>query len=98
MKRNTETIEIIRERVIEADGAKYKYTLLVKEIRRHFAPKLPSYSIRIEMLLPSGDVTRDESGFIFVDFGKAIVFYERLIEHLCTPLNLPYILNDSIEV
>ena len=96
MKRNTETIEIIRERIIESDGAQYKYTLVVKSIKRHFAPKLPSYSVLIEMQTANGMTTSAESGYIFVDIGKAIVFYERLIEHLCTPLNLPYILEDSL--
>lgn len=98
MKRKTETINKLRENTVESDGSKYKYSLMVREIRRHFAPKLPSYSVRIEMVSPSGNQTFAESGFIFVDIGKAIVFYEKLIEHLCTPLDLPYVLNDSITI
>ena len=96
MKKNIEALEIMRRRTVEENGAKYTYTLLLKRVKRRYAPKLPSYSVMIEMKSEDGRITSAESGYIFVDLGKAIVFYERLIEHLCTPLNLPYILCDSI--
>ena len=98
MKRNTQSIEIIRQKTVETEEAKYTYTLEVMEIKRHFVRKPPVYSVRIEMESRDGGYTSAESGYIFFDFGKAIVFYERLAEHLCTPLNLPYVLEDSITV
>ena len=95
MKRNTEIVETIREDTVISGGARYTYKLVVKELKRHFAPKLPRYAVLIEMQTSEGMITTADSGYIFVDMGKAIVFYERLTAHLCTPLNLPYVLEDS---
>lgn len=87
-------------RVTEArsEGMYYKYTLLVSESEKVASYRLPLYSIRIEMTDDSGRKTQAQTAEIFADLGKATVFYERLVENLATPINLAYIVEDSITV
>lgn len=86
----------VRISKIEANGASYMYSLIVKESDKVASYRLPLYSIKIEMSSADGGHTEAQTGEIFADIGKAVVFYERLIESLATPLNLPYILEDAI--
>jgi hypothetical protein len=44
----------------------------------------------------SGETTNADTSELFADVGRAIVFFERLVENYATPLNLPYIVEDEI--
>lgn len=79
----------------EADDAVYKYSLYVRQSNRVASYKLPLYSIKIEMNSVESGYTEAESGDIFSDLGKASVFFDRLVENLATPYNLPYIIEDD---
>lgn len=99
MKRsNTYDKETIRETEVEADGASYKYTLSVSVSKRMASYRLPLYSISIRMRCDCGEITEACTGEIFADLGKAVVFYERLVDNLATPIDLVYVLEDSITV
>lgn len=86
----------VRVSEVASGGAHYKYTLIVKESRRVASFRLPLYSVRIEMRTADGRLTEAQTGDIFADLGKAVVFYERLVDNLATPINLAYILEDAI--
>ena len=97
-KTSKEIEKTVRVSEVSSGGAHYKYTLIVKESRRVASFRLPLYSVRIEMRSPDGRLTEAQTGDIFADLGKAVVFYERLVEGLATPINLAYILEDAISV
>jgi hypothetical protein len=99
MRRSNKEIEkAVRVSEVSACGAHYKYTLLVRESQRVASFRLPLYSVRIEMRSADGRLTEAETGDIFADLGKAVVFFERLVDNLATPINLAYILEDAITV
>ena len=98
MKKTGKTTErTVRVSEVSSSGAHYKYTLLVKESDRVASFRLPLYSIRIEMRTADGRTTEAHTGEIFADLGKAVVFYERLVDNLATPINLAYILEDATQ-
>ena len=90
----TETVIKTVER--EADGAKYRYLLLVSESNKVASYRIPLYSIEIEMTDPEGNVTNAKTKEIFADVGKALSFFKKLSDNLATPLNLMYILEDEM--
>lgn len=91
----------VRERVvrrveIEDKEATYRYTLTVSESKRVASYRLPLYSIGIEMTTFEGKRTEVVARDIFADIGKAVVFYDKMVESRATPLNLHYIIEDEI--
>ena len=96
MKKRAMTSEIIREDEVQTEEAVYRYTLSVTESRRVASYRLPLYSVAVHMTRADGYETTAETGEVFADIGKAIVFYERMVEGLATPIGLPYILEDEI--
>lgn len=94
-KQETKSASCIRCVTRKGDCAQYKYSLYMKESHRVASYKLPLYSIKIEMSSEESGYTEAESGDIFSDLGKASVFFDRLVDNLATPYNLPYIIEDS---
>lgn len=88
--------EIIREDEKSTDDAVYRYSLLVSESKGIASYRLPLYSIKIEMTRADGYHTEACTKELFADIGKAVVFYERMVEHLATPIDLAYIVEDEI--
>jgi hypothetical protein len=88
--------ETLRTDEIETSDATYKYTLNVSESKSVASYRLPLYSVTVEMTRADGYHTEAHTGDIFADAGKAVVFYERMVEHLATPIGLPYIVEDEI--
>ena len=88
---------VIKREEREADGAKYKYSLVMSESNKVASYKLPLYSVEIEMTDRDGVVTNASTRDLFADVGKAISFFKKLCENLATPLNLPYILEDEMQ-
>ena len=95
-KRIKVTETVIGAKTVEKDGYVYCYTLLKRESRRVVSFRIPLYSIKIELTDPSGNKTEAESRDIFSDLGKAIVFYDRLVRNLATPIDLAYVIEDEI--
>ena len=97
MKKRTKVTEtVIGTKTIEKDGYVYNYTLVKRESRRVVSFRIPLYSIKIELTDPNGKKTEAESHDIFSDLGKAIVFYDRLVRNLATPIDLAYVIEDEI--
>ena len=89
----TETIIKTEERV--CDGISYKYVLKKRESRRVASYKMPLYSVEVEMKSSDGRINSKNSSDLFSDIGKAVVFFEMLVDNLATPIDLPYILEDE---
>lgn len=97
MKAKTQT-ETVRVREAEADGAHYHYELIMKKSKRVASYRLPLYSISVRMTDKDGKETKAELNDVFSDIGKAIVFFQKIVDNLVTPIDLPYIFEDQILV
>jgi len=92
--------EKIKSTVIRCDtrreeGYIYRYELTMKEGRSTASYGLSLYSIRVTMTDIEGKSTDGEVEDVFSDVGKAIVFYEKLVKNLATPIDLAYIAEDE---
>ena len=97
MKRNSGAKEIVKEEYRHSKGFEYKYCLTVKKSSKVASYNLPLYSIKVEMTA-DGKHTEHELTDIFADAGKAITFFDEMVENLVTPLDLPFILEDKIMI
>ena len=91
-----EKITLIRREFVENEDVLYKYELLMNE-RQHGVNCARLYFMSVEMKFADGSVTYAETGEVFADVGKAIAFFDRMVENLATPINLPYVLEDEIK-
>ena len=89
---------VIRTEVRERDGALYKYELIMSESNKVASFKIALYSVSVEYMSADGSSTQATANEIFADVGKAIVFFERLVDNLATPIDLPYVVEDEIYV
>ncbi len=91
------TKETLIRRETRHDGEyTYSYDLIMSESDRQASFRINLYTIRITLGDNNGDCTDAEVRDAFADFGRAVLFYEKLVRNLCTPLNLRYILEDEI--
>lgn len=98
MRKQKDTKKIVRADEIKEGGILYRYTLFVTNSSRVASYGISLYSMRVEMTDKNGGHTETETGDIFADFGKALVFYERLRDNLATPIDLAYVLEDAITI
>ena len=96
MKKEKLLESVIRANTVLSDGNEYKYSLFARESANVASYRIPLYSISVKMTDSEGNETHATVGDIFADVGKALVFYDRLVRHLATPIDLPYILEDEI--
>ena len=87
---------LIRREVLEKGGTLYKYELQMKDRKCDNQP-MPLYLISIEMALEDGSATYAETGEIFANVNKAIQFFDKLVNNLATPIDLPYVIEDEIK-
>ena len=86
---------LIRTDTVTENGARYVYSLTQRESQSVASYRIPLYSVHIELTDREGNRTEASVNDAFSDVGRAIVFYDRLREHLATPINLPYIFEDE---
>ena len=97
MKKKTKVTEtVIDEKRVEADGLTYTYALLKREGKRVSNFRIPLYSIKVGLTDELGKYTAAETDELFCDLGKAMVFYDRLVRNLATPIDLCYVVEDEI--
>ena len=97
MKRKEKTVDtMIRCEKREKDGNCYKYELVMRESGRVASYRLPLYSIFVEMKQQDGTVTNAETKEVFADAGRAIIFFDKLVRNLATPIDLAYIVEDEL--
>jgi len=96
MEQVKNTSRIIRTKEVKTTDADYTYTLFVNESDKVASYRLPLYSIHIRMIDNEGNETSSTVREIFSDFNKANRFFNRMIDNLATPIDLPYIVEDEI--
>lgn len=86
---------LIKSDRVEHGGFVYEYLLTARESKRVASYRIPLYSITVTLTNAEGVSTSATVTDGFSDIGKALVFYERALEHLATPIDLPYIFEDE---
>ena len=90
--------QIIRREVRKADGYEYVYELTVKVSRMVASFTLSLYSVSVSMKSKGEKATYYRINDIFSDLGKATKFFGMLVENLATPIDVPYVLEDSLSI
>lgn len=86
---------VIKRDERSSEGICYEYELSVSESRRLSSYRIPLYSVRVMMTNKNGERTSARADDAFADAGRAIIFYEKLVANLATPIDLAYILEDE---
>ena len=95
MRRQDKTHETVREDIRETEGFICRYRLVKKKSLKVASYLMPLYSIEVQFE-KDGEITKNSLENIFSDIGKALVFYEQLVENMASPADLPYIMEDRI--
>lgn len=94
--KETTAEEIIRQVNICDKECEYKYYLIKRKSDNVCSFRLPLYSIKIELEASRGKISQHELSNVFANESKAIYFFDKLVENLATPLNLPYVFEDEL--
>lgn len=87
----------IRTETREKDGFEYEYRLTQSRGSRVASYGIPLYSISIKMSTETGEeISRSDAKSLFSDQGKAVAFFERMVDNLATPIDLKYIIEDEL--
>ena len=86
---------LIRREIIGDENNTYSYELLLKECKQTSAYRIPLYSIKVSFTDENGNSSEAEAKELFADSGKAILFFEKLVRNLATPIDTAYILEDE---
>ena len=78
------------------DGNSYLYQLTMRKGDSTADWQLPLYSIRIDMTDKTGREHSAEARDVFASEEKATAFFEKIVDNLATPINLPYIIEDEL--
>ena len=95
MRKQDKTHETVREDIRELEDYMCTYRLVKKKSLKVASYLMPLYSIEV-IFTKDGESTKNSLENIFSDIGKALVFYEQLVENLASPADLPYIMEDRI--
>lgn len=94
--KNTKNGDIIRREIRRKAGYEYKYELTCSLGDRVASYGIPLYSVSIEMKQDGSEGKSENSANnLFSDLGKASVFFDRMVDNLATPIDLPYIVEDE---
>ena len=88
---------LIRKEVRHDDSNIYSYELIMKENDNLSGFRLPLYSIKVSFTDRKGCTTAATTKDAFADPGKAILFFDKLVRNLATPIDTAYILEDELE-
>lgn len=98
MKKNKPATKetLIKRETKESEGNLFVYDLLIRENTKLSGFRLPLYSIRVGFTDTEGCYSEAEASEAFADPGKALLFYEKLVRNLATPIDIAYILEDEL--
>lgn len=98
MRSKERTKDTVIRRDERSDGGyAYRYELISRESESVASFGIALYSVRVELTSPSGEVTSAEANDVFADAGRAILFYEKLVRNLATPVDLAYVAEDELK-
>ena len=97
MKSNATKSRTVRTEVREVEGIKYRYELTRRENRSVAGFGIPLYSFAVVMeFTDTGKRSEGNTTDLFADSGKAMRFFEKLVDNLATPIDLAYIVEDEL--
>jgi len=97
MRKSETAIEtLIRREERRAEGISYAYELSMRERMGVNGARIPLYSISVRMTDSRGNSTAASSNDLFADAGKAILFFDKLVSGLATPIDLAYVVEDEM--
>lgn len=86
---------IRREERTDAEN-RYLYELMMRRGDSLACWRMPLYSIRINMTDAYGNEGSADAKDVFSDEDKALLFFDKLVRNLATPIDLSYILEDEM--
>ena len=94
-----ETKEIILRKDERFDGGdSYTYLLSTRESDFVASFGITLYSVRVELVRSNGVSSFAEIKDVFASYDKANRFVDKLARNLATPIDLPYVLEDEMEI
>ncbi|MBO5908130.1 MAG: hypothetical protein J6Q85_08300 [Clostridia bacterium] len=97
MKQREKTVDSVVRREERSDGENsYVYELRVSQVKNASSYKIPLYSIHVYMTDCEGKTTNAKAKEAFADAGRAILFYEKVVRGLATPIDLAYVMEDEM--
>lgn len=98
MKRKEATKDVtVKSEIRVKDSIAYKYELIRRESKNVTSYKLPLYAVAVEIESADGEIKGAETSDIFLDAGKALAFFEMIVDNLVTPIDLEYIIEDELK-
>lgn len=94
MKSDCHEINIIKRHSVTENGIAYRYELILFEGTATASFGIDLYGISAE-LEASGSLTSYRTGGLFSDKEKALRFFDMITQKLATPIDIPYIIEDS---
>ncbi len=98
MKGCNKECSVIRKDERRDDFNLYTYELTVRKGTETASFRIPLYSVRVCMTDIFGKSSEGTLPDAFSDAAKALKFYEKIVKHLATPIDLAYILEDEAVV
>lgn len=94
--RNKLCDRVISKEEREASGYRYSYELTERkgDSTADFGVRL--YSIKVNMIDESGKTRYSEARDVFSSKEKALAFFDMIVKHLATPIDLKYIVEDEL--
>ncbi len=97
MRQKEKTTDTVIRTDTRQDGEfTYRYELIMKRGEGVASWRIPLYSIRVYLTDGDGHSTEGDVKDVFADVGKAVIFYEKVVRNLATPIDLIYTLEDEI--
>lgn len=87
---------ILRKEERSDEQNEYSYELIMREGSSTASWRVPLYSIRVNMKDAFGVSRSADTKDIFADKNKAILFFEKIVRNLATPIDLAYIVEDEM--
>ena len=78
------------------DDAEYEYKLTVRKSDVTAGYKLPLYSVEVSMTSSDGKTTSAKCKDAFIDMGRALVFFDKIVRCNATPIDLAYVYEDEL--
>ncbi len=88
---------VVKEQSLEFEGSKYEYKLSVSISDVVASYKLSLYSVSVKMTDADGNETQAVCADAFADIGKALIFFDKIVRYVVTPIDLAYVYEDEMK-
>ena len=95
MESYNKNFAVIRKDERRDDFNLYTYELTERSGNETASYRLPLYSVRVSMVDAYGNRSDGSLSDAFSDTAKALKFYEKIVKHLATPIDLAYVFEDE---